>query len=169
MRALAGPAFEEQQALAEDEAVEQERLRVGFLRRQARGAIEMPDIPQPGDIDARHGGDKSLATLEAKYGPLPVTPSVRSIDEETGKEMDVKHLYFQGDPRLIDCELVSGLEIIAGPKYIVAPPSLHSGGTRNRWAVKPTLAGNLAPMPAWVFEEIAKTPAPRHEKKDLAW
>jgi len=33
LRALARAAFEKQQALAEDEAVEQERLRVGFLGR----------------------------------------------------------------------------------------------------------------------------------------
>ena len=54
LRALARAAFEKQQALAEHEAVEQERLRIGFLRHQAGGAIELPDILQPRRIDARH-------------------------------------------------------------------------------------------------------------------
>src|SRR5881394_1722896 len=47
LRALARAPFQEQQALAEDEAVEQERLRVGFLGLQSGGAIELPDIFQP--------------------------------------------------------------------------------------------------------------------------
>src|SRR4029079_8343602 len=44
--------FEEQQALAEDEAVEQERLRIGFLARKACGAIELADILQPCGVNA---------------------------------------------------------------------------------------------------------------------
>ena len=51
-RAAALAPFEKQQALAEDEAIEQEGLRVGFVRRKASGAVELADDLQPCGIDA---------------------------------------------------------------------------------------------------------------------
>jgi hypothetical protein len=44
LRPLARPAFEKQQALAEYEAVKQERLSVRLLSRQTGCAVEMPDV-----------------------------------------------------------------------------------------------------------------------------
>ena len=67
LRPLARSAFKEKQTLAEHEAIEQERLRVRFLRRQAGRAIEMPDILQPRRIDA---GDRAGGNLVGP-GPLP--------------------------------------------------------------------------------------------------
>jgi hypothetical protein len=39
LRALARAAFEKQQALAENDAVEQKRLRIGFVGRRSRNAM----------------------------------------------------------------------------------------------------------------------------------
>src|SRR3954469_20544516 len=55
LRAFARAALEEQQALAEDEAVEQEGPCVGFLGLEAAGAIELPDIFQSRGVDAGDG------------------------------------------------------------------------------------------------------------------
>src|ERR1700693_787775 len=61
--ALARTAFEKQQALAEDEAIEQESLRVGLLRCETRRAVEFADVLQPRGIDAwGRGGRRSVGT-----------------------------------------------------------------------------------------------------------
>src|ERR1700742_1084918 len=65
--ALARSALEEEQALAEDEAIEQERLRVGFLRLKAGCTIELRDVLEPRGIDAGDGRRRSLV----RTGPLP--------------------------------------------------------------------------------------------------
>jgi len=49
------------------EAVEQEGLRIGFLRRQAGGAVEQPDILQPRRVHAGHRVGGKLVDA----GPLP--------------------------------------------------------------------------------------------------
>ena len=67
LRPLARAAFEKQQALAEDEAIEQERLRVGFLMGHAGCAIQMRDVLQSRGIDAGHRGGGSFI----RPGPLP--------------------------------------------------------------------------------------------------
>src|SRR3954464_12794974 len=52
LRTLPRPAFEEQQALAEDETVEQEGPGVGFVVAKAGRAIELADVLQPRRVDA---------------------------------------------------------------------------------------------------------------------
>src|SRR5205823_7231423 len=67
LRALALAAFEKQQALAEDEAIEQERLRIGVLGSKPRRAIELADIFQTRGVDACDRGGGGLV----RAGPLP--------------------------------------------------------------------------------------------------
>ena len=73
------------------------------------------------DIDPRNGGDDSLKELEAQYGSLPVTASVK-----TGS--GGQHYYFKVPS---DCQVKSrsgiypGIDIKSDGGYIVAPPSIH--------------------------------------------
>jgi 2-hydroxychromene-2-carboxylate isomerase len=79
LRALARTAFEEQQALAEDEAIKQEGLRVGLLGCETRRAVELADVLQPRGVDAcdrggRRGVAMSLnAVVTSLLVPLAVT------------------------------------------------------------------------------------------------
>jgi hypothetical protein len=83
------------------------------------------------DVDPRHGGDKSLAELEAKHGPLPKTRRARSGG---GGE----HRYFRL-PSSVTIKndnrggLGDGLDIKTKGGYVLAPPSLHESGNRYEW------------------------------------
>jgi hypothetical protein len=73
------------------------------------------------DVDPDKGGDDSLRTLEARYGPLPQT-----VEVLTGK--GGRHLYFQHPGYLIANsagKLGPGLDIRADGGQVVAPPSIH--------------------------------------------
>ena len=95
------------------------------------------------DIDRRHGGDKTLAALEAHYGSLPVTPTVCTGDGE--------HRYLAcgsgGCPR---CTIGPGLDLQGDGAYVVVPPSIHPSGRPYRWLVSPEQA-RLASVPDWVL------------------
>src|SRR5437773_2565794 len=65
--ALARPAVEKQETLAEDEAVKQEGLGVGFFAGKAGCAIKLADVLQPRRIDA---GDRLGCSLVGSR-PLP--------------------------------------------------------------------------------------------------
>ena len=61
------------------------------------------------------------------------------------------HFFFKRSPAGNKVKFRPGLDIRSEGGYIVAPPSLHSSGTRYSWDV--TLAdGVLAPMPQWLLE-----------------
>ena len=80
------------------------------------------------DVDADRGGDRALAELEDRYGPLPAT--VRAV---TGKG---EHLYFSHPGRRISNssdEIAEGLDIRGDGGYVVAPPSLHANGRSYAW------------------------------------
>ncbi len=103
------------------------------------------------DVDPRHGGDATLAALEAEHGPLPPT-----LEVATGS--GGRHLYFlhheglacaQGRPG-------RGLDVKADGGYVAAPPSVHPSGERYRW-----LSGRgpgevgLAKWPSWLLALLA--------------
>ena len=78
------------------------------------------------DVDPRHGGDKHLAELVAKYGELPPT-----VTCETGG--DGQHFYFRASPGTRYRGTVGdGLDIKANG-YVIAPPSVHASGKSYRW------------------------------------
>ena len=73
------------------------------------------------DIDPRHGGDRTIAELEAKHGPLPPT-----VTAETGG--GGYHLYYampEGEVRNSTGLVGPGIDIRAEGGYITARPSIH--------------------------------------------
>ncbi len=83
------------------------------------------------DVDIRNGGDETLAKLEAKYGKLPPTLTVK-----TGG--GGKHYYFKYPEEVEKIPsgagvLGQGLDIKADGGYVVAPPSRHISGGVYEW------------------------------------
>lgn len=98
------------------------------------------------DVDPRHGGDKSLRTLERKHGRLPKTP--KSITGGGGQ-----HDYFAhpGGEVRNRSGIRPGIDLRGDGGCIVAPPSVHPTGKRYRW-VRGRAPGDvaLAPLPDWL-------------------
>jgi hypothetical protein len=98
------------------------------------------------DIDARHGGDRSLSELELAHGPLP--PTVEALTGGGGR-----HLYFAHPGGVVHNRvgLAPGIDLRGDGGCVVAPPSLHPSGTRYAWA--PGRApddARPAPVPHWL-------------------
>jgi Bifunctional DNA primase/polymerase, N-terminal len=119
------------------------------------------------DIDPRHGGVESLATLEKKFDPLPRTREV--ITGSQGL-----HFYF-GLPNNVEVKnsasrLGSGIDIRGEGGYVVAPPSMHKSGNRYHWRDGHGLDFPQATAPQWLLEQlelskpgakVAPVPGPR--------
>jgi len=103
------------------------------------------------DIDPRHGGDVAFAELEAKQGRLPPTWRVRTGGGGI-------HIYLKppaGATISNSAGLIGkGIDVRADGGYVVAPPSTHISGRRYEWDQD---SGELAPMPDWILEKLAKT------------
>lgn len=106
------------------------------------------------DIDPAHGGDETLADLEARHEPLPLTPRV--ITGSGGS-----HYYFRL-PAVPTKNLVGfrpGLDIRTTGGYVIAPPSIHASGQRYEWdaGAHPDDVP-LADVPDWLLELITAEP-----------
>ena len=101
------------------------------------------------DVDPRHGGDKSLAQLEAEYGKLPETLKVR-----TGG--DGWHYYFlhPGHKITNKTDIRPGLDFRGDGGYIIAPPSVHRSKKRYEWDGE---SENPAPLPEWLLNLMGST------------
>jgi hypothetical protein len=112
----------------------------------ATGAMSGFDVI---DVDPRHGGDETLAELERRHGPLPMT-----VMSHTGGGGD--HLFFahaDGVRSAPDKKLGRGLDVRADGGFIVAPPSLHVSGRRYAWDVDHHIDDvPIVPAPAWLLE-----------------
>jgi len=97
------------------------------------------------DIDPRHGGNDSVASLESTKGPLPAT-----VEVETGG--GGRHLYFQQTmPLRSRIALAPGLDLRADGGIVVAPPSMHPSGERYFWRRGHDPASlELAALPPWL-------------------
>jgi hypothetical protein len=99
------------------------------------------------DIDPRHGGDESLAELEAEHGRLPKTLS--SLTGGGGQ-----HLIFKvpaGTEVLQLTGVRDGIDTrVGGRGYIILPPSMHASGRRYAWSQR------VAPVeaPGWLIEMV---------------
>jgi hypothetical protein len=99
------------------------------------------------DIDPRHGGDASLAQLEAKHGNFPPTWRVH-----TGG--GGKHIYLAAPPEIMiknsAGQLGAGIDVRGHGGYAVAPPSKHVSGKNYEWAT----SKDIAPMPDWLITAL---------------
>lgn len=103
------------------------------------------------DVDRGHGGDESLAALERRHGPLPVT--VEAISGGGGR-----HLYFAhpGGHVRNRVALAAGIDLRGDGGMIVAPPSVHPSGARYAWRTGQAPDEIApAPLPEWLLEEVA--------------
>jgi hypothetical protein len=99
------------------------------------------------DVDARHGGDASLARLEIEHAALP-----RTVEAATGG--GGRHLYFAhpGGTVANRAGIVPGIDLRGDGGCVVAPPSLHASGRRYAWAAQRSPdAAPLAPLPPWLL------------------
>ncbi len=82
------------------------------------------------DIDPRHGGGDSLATLERRHGPLPHT--VVSLTGGGGQ-----HLYFaHAGPTVPSRPIGPGLDIKGDGGLVICPPSAHVSGRTYVWETR---------------------------------
>ncbi len=105
------------------------------------------------DVDPQHGGDESLAAIEARHGAVMPTPESR-----TGG--GGRHLYFRhpGGKVRNRVGLAPGVDLRGDGGYIVAPPSIHPSGRRYAWrAGRDPETLPLAPMPAWLLQHDPTT------------
>lgn len=100
------------------------------------------------DIDVQHGGDKALAQLEGRHGPLPDTVEV--ITGGGGR-----HCYFVHPGGIVRnmVGLASGVDVRGNGGYVVSPPSVHPSGHRYEWRPghDPRSKG-IAPLPGWLLD-----------------
>lgn len=100
------------------------------------------------DVDPKHDGEKSLAALEARHGPLPKT--VTAITGSGGR-----HFYFSHPGYAVRnrAGLAPGLDIRGDGGVIIVPPSVHPTGHPYRWrdGLSPDECP-LASLPIWLLE-----------------
>ncbi len=97
------------------------------------------------DVDPRHGGDQSLAELEAVHGELPET-------EEVATGGGGRHLYFAVGQAVRNSvgKVGAGLDIRGDGGYVICPPSIHASGTTYEWASREPV--DPAPAPQWLLD-----------------
>jgi hypothetical protein len=109
------------------------------------------------DVDAGHGGEASLAQLEAAHGPLPLT--VEALSGGGGR-----HLYFAHPGGRVGNRvgLLPGIDLRGDGGCVVAPPSIHPNGRRYVWASEraPGVAP-LASLPGWLLRDTGAKRAGR--------
>jgi Bifunctional DNA primase/polymerase, N-terminal len=96
------------------------------------------------DIDPSNGGDETLASLEAKYGPLPETLMARTASGGT-------HYYFRYPKRVVirssAGKIGPGIDHRGLNGYVVAPPSTVAHGDYE-WITP--LDTPIARAPRWL-------------------
>jgi hypothetical protein len=106
------------------------------------------------DIDPKNGGDETWAELEARYGRV----STREVRTPSGG----RHLWFRGTVPAVNRRLGRGIDTRCFGGYVLLPPSRVKGRTYT-W-INPEVP--IAPLPAWIVEEIEAAAAREHEIRD---
>lgn len=112
------------------------------------------------DVDYRHGGDETLAALEAEHEKLPGTPTV--LTPGGGQ-----HRYFrllQGvEIRNSVGALGAGLDVRGEGGYVLAPPSVHPNGNDYRWEISSRIDQvAIAEPSSWLLQLISSPQSPPH-------
>jgi putative DNA primase/helicase len=123
------------------------------------------------DVDPRHGGTDTLASLTAKHGTLPET-----VTAITGATLSGEHYYFTcpAELEIANKKPAPGLDIKGhGDGYLVAPPSIHPDGGSYRWA-KGRAPGEIpmARAPRWLLDLVSTQnakPNGHDRDKDANW
>ncbi len=105
------------------------------------------------DIDPRHGGFQAALDLVPKHGEFPKT-----LEVKTGG--GGFHLYFKhpgGRVANSSSKIGAGIDVRGDGGFVVAPPSLHTSGSRYQWR---DISAELQPLPAWISGTQAERPAP---------
>lgn len=107
------------------------------------------------DVDPRHGGDESLARLEAQHSPLPRT--VRACTGGGGAHVFFKHPGGHIGNQQGAAALAPGLDVRGDGGQVVGAPSLHASGRQYAWEVDHHPDETpLAPAPAWLLALLAQ-------------
>ncbi|GIK83332.1 MAG: prophage P3 protein 7, DNA replication [Alphaproteobacteria bacterium] len=98
------------------------------------------------DVDARHGGDASLAALEGEFTALE--PTLECLTGGGGRHLYFRH-FGESVPNRVGFR--DGLDLRGDGGVVVAPPSIHPNGRPYRWRQgrEPQVFGP-APMPQWL-------------------
>jgi len=95
------------------------------------------------DIDPRHHGNATLATIQARHATLP--PTLAATSGSGGR-----HLVFQhpGQPVPNSAGRIGpGIDVRGDGGYVLIAPSRHASGRHYHWQPAP-----VAPLPAWLLE-----------------
>jgi hypothetical protein len=111
----------------------------------ARSGIVVPDV------DPRHGGDAMLAELEARYDPLPETPT--SLTGGGGRHPLLAH---PGGVVPNRVGLWPGIDLRGDGGFIVAPPSRTTGVYQWQIGYAPDDLP-LAPLPPWLLDAVRRS------------
>lgn len=115
-----------------------EDVNIGIVTGRCSGLVVV-------DVDPDHGGDTSLARIEASRGALPGT--VSAVTGGGGR-----HIYFRHPGGIVRnaVAILPGIDVRGDGGYVVAPPSMHASGRRYAWesGCAPGEAA-LASMPSW--------------------
>lgn len=112
-------------------------------------------------------GEASLAALEAKHGPLPVTPRQRTSQHKQpdgSMQRGVQYAFEVGPIVTVHGSVDKvgpGITVHGEDAYIVAAPSLHPSGVRYEWDAdrKPSKTPR-AMMPEWLLDLCTGKPKP---------
>lgn len=113
---------------------------VGILTGRQSGLVVL-------DVDPRHGGDKSVETLN-----LPVT--VEAITGGGGRHL--LFAYPAGQEVGNRTGVLPGIDVRGNDGYIVAPPSRHKSGNHYRWHPELDLHHKMADLPLGLIEMLSR-------------
>jgi P4 family phage/plasmid primase-like protien len=100
------------------------------------------------DIDPRHGGDDTLAALEAQHGKLPETPTVLTGGGGV-------HFYLRHPGGVVPnsaSKVGPGIDVRGDGGYVIAPSSVHESGNHYLWEFSSRIDEiPLGAPPAWLL------------------